>query len=686
MAYISDEKSNTLLLGTSGDDTIRNGGYVYKNSTHSWAWQNGSSYVTMEGGAGNDYLYNYYGEHTKIDCGDGNDEVLNYGSTVLVYGRDGNDYIRNHGEKITISGGTGDDSIFNNSYGAKTSISGGTGNDYLYNSGESVTISGGADNDEIHNSGASVLFEYAKGDGNDIIYGFKDDSTLSISGGSYSKKKSGSDIIVTVGDGKISLIGAASLPAVNIVETNYWKLNGTTAKYGTTGKTLVTVKGVKSLDGISLSGTTVTIAKESLGTSKVKISNGYTLALAYDVSKSATTKAWSLKNSTATYKQMTSAGYKLANNAIIYTKKSAKTLATIKGVKSTDGLKFSGKVITVSKASLGGKKVTVSDGYKLKLGSDVGKVSIKKAAWSLSGSTATYKSSYKTAGYTLADNAITYSKATTAKNLATIKGVKSTDGLKISGKTIKPATTSLSNKVTISGGYNFDFAKDYSNATITGSSNDDTIIARGKNILVNGGKGDDTIKILGAGTVKGGAGADVFYYKSSGANVISDYAADDIISIASGTAATSINGDDFILKVGKGKITVTGGANETIIYFDADGKHTHKKTSDFKINAASKVKIDVAKVYDSLEITGDNSLWGDAGSDTLYGGAGDDYISGGDGSDFIADFNLGDIIQAEAKDIVFHSATNDDSTFSVGSGKLVIKGGADKLSNSMATN
>ena len=80
---------------------------------------------------------------------------------------------------------------------------------------------------------------------------FRADSTLSIDG-TYSKKKNGKNIIVTVGTGKITLVGAASLSKVNIIniENNSWALNGTTATYGTSTKTLVTVTGVKSLDGI----------------------------------------------------------------------------------------------------------------------------------------------------------------------------------------------------------------------------------------------------------------------------------------------------------------------------------------------------------------------------------------------------------------------------------------------------
>ncbi|MBE8951330.1 MAG: calcium-binding protein [Quinella sp. 3Q1] len=467
--------------------------------------------------------------------------------------------------------------------------------------------------------------------------------------------------------------------------------------------------------------------------SNVTISDGYTLKIGSDVTIPEMTNAWSLNKSKATYKQTATAGYTLKNNAITYAKKSTKTLATVTGVKSLDGLSVDGKVITVSKASLSGKKVTVSDGYKLKLGSDVTTPKTTNA-WSLSKTTATYKQ-MTAAGYTLTDNAITYAKKS-AKNLATVKGVKSMDGLSVSGKRITLKNSALSKKVTVSGGYEFDFAADYKNATITGSSSADTIIARGKNILVNGGAGDDTIKILGTGTVKGGDGADIFYYKTNGANVISDYAAEDTISIASGKAATSTSGDDLILTVGgKGKITVVGGKSKTVTYYDADGEHTYKDTSGVKFNAAGTgvtltadysedvfdladypdyknkvITINAAKVKHSLEITGNenankiigtseddsidggaesdlikggagnDTLWGNKGNDTLYGGDGDDIFlyKNVDGFDVIADFEIGDKIQVIALDICSPTAANGDVTFAIGNSKLVIKGGADK--------
>ena len=61
------------------------------------------------------------------------------------------------------------------------------------------------------------MIQYNKGDGNDLIEGFNATSTLQIGGKNYSTTKSGDDIIITVGDGSITLVNAADLGDINIL-------------------------------------------------------------------------------------------------------------------------------------------------------------------------------------------------------------------------------------------------------------------------------------------------------------------------------------------------------------------------------------------------------------------------------------------------------------------------------------
>lgn len=205
MAFFTNWNDNSIVSGTSNDDTV----------------VNYSGNVTIKAGKGNDSIRNYYeGHNSLIDGGAGNDYISNKGDKVSILAGAGNDKINNQGDFVLVDAKTGNDSIF--SWGNNVTINSGAGNDSIYNNcrreddGNIYYFDDGGYGDS---KGSNVLFNYKSGDGNDIIYGFKADSTLSIGGGAYSTKKSGDNVIVTVGKGKITLVGAASLSSVNIKGT-----------------------------------------------------------------------------------------------------------------------------------------------------------------------------------------------------------------------------------------------------------------------------------------------------------------------------------------------------------------------------------------------------------------------------------------------------------------------------------
>ncbi len=192
---IENPTSNTLISGTNGNDSI----YNY-NRNH----------VTIDAGAGTDYIYNYGGNHIIISGGDDNDSITSTRSNyVTIYGGNGNDSISNAGgrnKSVIIDAGIGDDYIENWVVHYSDDSIG----------GQSTTIIGGADNDIISLSYAGpheyqdALIKYKSGDGNDSIYGISYQDTLQITGAKYTTTKSGSDLIVGVGSGKITLVGAAN--------------------------------------------------------------------------------------------------------------------------------------------------------------------------------------------------------------------------------------------------------------------------------------------------------------------------------------------------------------------------------------------------------------------------------------------------------------------------------------------
>lgn len=264
---VGSGRSNTIVTG-KGDDTITFGDDSNNN--------------VIIFGEGNDLVINYHEGDTVKAAGTlaqstvGSDVILIFGkSKMTLQGAAGkrintqelssNDAVYKilvadktvgdtllHDGIISINPGDSTPTALNitNTINA-TLIEGTELNDTITNSGAKVTITGNASDDTINNSGANVLFKYAAGDGNDLITGFRADSTLQIGGGkgSYSAETLDSDIIVTVGDAKTTLRGAASLTSVNIngVDKNPLLITGT--KKANTFKNMLDNATISALDG-----------------------------------------------------------------------------------------------------------------------------------------------------------------------------------------------------------------------------------------------------------------------------------------------------------------------------------------------------------------------------------------------------------------------------------------------------
>ena len=390
------------------------------------------------------------------------------------------------------------------------------------------------------------------------------------------------------------------------------------------GETLITVTGVKSLDGISLNNKVVTVAASALKKSKVSISTGYKLALADDVTKTKTTpEGWSLSGNTATYKTAyTSAGYKLANNKISYVKESGgKTLVTVTGVKSLSGLSLKNKVVTVAASALDKGNISISKGYKLALGSNVTKTSTKKA-WSLDKTTATYKQTTK-AGYKLASDSksINYTKKA-SETLITVTGVKSLSGLSLKNKVVTVAASALDGKdVSISNGYVLALS---SNVTTTKKTSSKWTTLKNGNVAY----------------VKGSTSA---YYSLNKTKTAITYTAEESsknkleLSGVKGTptlkkGVVSLTASNF-----KKNVSVENNAGSYSFSLSGNFKNktfTGTDKADTITSSGSNIAIKGGAGNDSL-IGGKNNdeLYGGAGSDTLKGGAGNDTLWGGAGDD-----------------------------------------------------
>ncbi|MBQ6004914.1 MAG: hypothetical protein IJL14_01545 [Selenomonadaceae bacterium] len=723
---ITNYYHNSLVSGTSGDDSIENhannvtiqalGGNDYvinygddptviKDSYH-------GRYALILADAGDDTIYNN-GIYSTIDGGAGNDYISNstWGINSTITGGTGDDYILNGGSKSKIFGGDGNDSIQNTNYGEGASIYGNAGNDYLttyysdsvlldggadndsinlWGEGSKITVTGGLGNDSVDNENSSFIFNYVSGDGDDSISGFNATSTLSISGSSYSTAKSGSDIIVTVGTGKITLKGAASLSALNILGTEEIATLLTVTNSTTSPLTLdAAVKNVNA----------------SKRTKAVKITGN---KLANSISGG--TKGDSIYGGAGADTILGNAGNdklfgeggndKLLGGAGADTLSGGKGNDTFTGGAGADVFVYtSGKdVITdyaeADKISIAGTAGVTTSGSNVVFTIGTGKITVKNAA----------------------DKIITYIDSDGEHIFP------EDDGIKISGKTVTLTENftqdsfSIANDTTLQTidasavQLALSISGNKLKNKIIGSSEDDSINGLAGADTINGGAGNDTI-LGGKGndSLRGGNGSDIFVYNSGDGNdVIADYAQEDRILITSGTANVTTSGNNVILTVGSGKITVKGAKDKVVTYIDSTGTNYYPKDADPVILSGNGVTlranyskalyslgakiltIDASDVTRDLKImgnglandifggSGNDSINGGAGKDTIDGGAGNDTLLGGTGNDEIFGGEGDDVLIGGAgKDTLWGNEGSDIFYYSKGGGNDVIFGFSD---------
>lgn len=232
----------------------------------------------------------------------------------------------------------------------------------------------------------------------------------------------------------------------------YYSASGAEISYvAEAGKSQFEIEGIRATAGISVSDKTVTLTAENLAETDVKISDGWTLVLGTDATRTGTVEAsWHLRGTTAEYYGGTTAGYELKNNQVNYvTASDGETLIIVDGVKDTAGLSLSGNVVTISSAALNGEQITISEGYTLALADGIAEPVETLAHFDSN----VYKSASKSAGYTLAENKITYTAEVPATDLFTLSNVKTTDGISVDGNTVTLTVENLDGKpVTLEGG------------------------------------------------------------------------------------------------------------------------------------------------------------------------------------------------------------------------------------------
>ena len=585
MANIHNDESDTLLSGTSDDDFIDNQG----------------SNVTINAGDGNDYVYNDYGgDDCTINTGAGNDSVYNSGNDCTINTGAGNDSVYNSGNDCTINTGEdddlvdnlsdnakidtgeGNDSVFNDGYYCTIntsagndstknyydycSINAGAGDDYVHDdSGDYCTINTGAGNDTIRLNYASdnLIVDYCTkdnviiynaGDGNDVIYGFNDDDILSISGSPYSTIKRGTDIIVTVNEGTISLIGAASLKAVNINGLN------TIAK--------ILVSGTNETDFITNYGEQVTI---STGDGDDTVRN-----VRNDIYGSISAESVSINTGDG-------------NDSIYNYWGSNATINTDEGDDSVHNYCSSCAIINTD---AGNDYIDNFEDEFVTVDMGAGNDSIENYG------------SYCSINMGAGDDSVYNWGNNTTINTST--GNDSVYNL-------------YRDNVSIDGGAGKDFIHNY-----------------GLNVSIIGGKGNDTISFSSTASLNV-----IQYANGDGNDLINGFNATSTLSISGSKYSSETGGDDIIITVGDGSITLRGAASLSAIHIDGEEEDLTALTFNNKTDSAVTLPaqteiVDAYKRSTPIQITGndkDNSLVGGFGNDTINGTSGDNTLTGGKGKD-----------------------------------------------------
>ena len=757
--------NSVIMDGGAGDDSLYNyhgDSIIMGGGDGNDSLYNVGNNVTMSGGDGDDTLYNSWGANVSMSGGAGNDTLSSGGNNVLIGGGEGDDSLINNGDGVTMDGGAGAD-ILNNS-GKNVAMDGGAGNDYLSNhtgASSSVTMNGGAGNDTIHNyygdsvminsgSGDDIIslystswdnsvkrntisggigndtiylnsattvgnvFVYNSGDGNDTIYNATKYDTILISCGSYSTQTSGSDLIIKVGSGAMTLIGAART-AVNIVGTLG---TGDEEESATIGATInntesgVTLNGTANKDSImNYGGDEALIAADADEDTIFSYGDNVTIesGAGDDVIDDAGIN--SVIDGGAGNDRISLTGGGLSSvltvigglgddtiygdiSAHIYQYKQGDGNDTIFGYNSDDTL-------YVSTGSIGDASISGED-IVLKIGS--GTVNLKDAK----AKPVKLKNSSGTVIETILGGD---EEETLPPDTDTLPA-----GISINGATLTASTAFTGDYISLA-----DFASAVTKVNASALSRGISIIGTAADNSLKGGKGADTIwGAAGNDTVSLGGGADVYVYES-GNDLIQDYAVADKISLASATiTGSSLSGSNVVLKTSGGNITVKSGKDKAITVIDASGSETTKtypeSSSDSlpagisvsgatltastaftgnKIDladyASTVTKVNAAVLTRGVTIVGSaakNSLKGGKGSDTIYGGGGNDTVSLGggadvyvysSGNDLIQDYTAGaDKIKLVSTTITGSSLSGSNVVLKTSSGNLTLKNGKGK--------
>ena len=454
----------------------------------------------------------------------------------------------------TIDGDTGNDTLYG---GAGNDILyGGAGNDKLLSEAGNDTLYGGVGNDTLTGGAGSDVFVYESG--NYLITDYKtgEDKIKIASGSITGASLSGSNVILKIGTGNVTVKGAKD-KAITVIDasgketSNIYPLSTLPAG--------ISVKGAILTALAAFTGNEIDVADYS-GVTKVNAS-----ALSRGVSIVGTAAANSIKGGKGADTISGGGGndtVSLGGGADIYVYSGGNDL--IQDYTAADKIKLASASITG--ASLSGNNVVLK--------TSAGNITVKNSKTkkitvidSRGNETSQIYPSYLNynADRTVVTIASGFSGTLKATDYdSTVKKIDASaiaKAININGNTLANTILGSAKVDTIYGGEG--------NDSIFGAAGADKIFGDAGNDTLAGGTGNDTLT--------GGIGSDVFVYGSGDSkDVITDYTAgQDKIKITNGEITkTSYSGNNVIFTVGNGSLTVKNGKGKQITVTDSTNKTT----------------------------------------------------------------------------------------------------------------
>ena len=645
MAVYNAAKARSSITGTTSNDRMNNSKYRS---------------VTLVGGNGNDSIKNA-GRSSSISGGTGNDSIWNTGYDVKIDAGDGNDRIYNTGDDVSILAGTGNDSIKNDE-GYYATIDAGIGNDTIIDiDGYENVIYGGKGNDLISLTSYSegININYNNGDGNDKIYGLSSDDLLNISGAVATSVKSGSNVILTVGSGKISLMGAAG-KTLDIRQS--FKSSEASSKIAggvfkdsiDVNHQKVTVTSGAGNDTVNVNSSYASINAGN-GNDIISVASAASNVTVGYVNGDGNDQIYGLdSNDVFSIGASSWSSLKSGSNVILTVGSNKVTLfgAAGKSVKlvskdNVTSVKSSNSNVTTGTGSdsvynSGFSKVKISTGagndsvYNYKgnsatIDGGTGNDTIFNGVWTI-GSKAIYTSG--TGGTSVSVNAGTGDDG--VYNVGSYARIDAGEG--------KDTVRNASNYVSIDGGNGNDYINNnglYS--TIIGGTGNDHIVDYGSYVTIDAGAGNDSVYNASSNvSINAGTGNDSIFLTSTSSNVTLDYKngdgndkiygmdSTDVFNITSGTWSSVKSGSDVILTIGSNKVTLFGAYGKSVQLVavtsvkSSNSNVTTGTGNDSVYNSGfSKVKISTGAGNDSVYNYKGNLTTIDAGNgnDTILNGA-----------------------------------------------------------------